>query len=112
MGATGEDIFIGNGVVVHGKVGYILLMGDNVFLQLIGLVAVVSNKEGVVIRAVFDFAQGRDHLGFVAVADVVFLTIGNVSACTFRCECCPHRVDVRAVVLLGKTKGEDRSFLK
>ncbi len=110
--APGEDVVFGDGVIMQGEVGYVLLVGDDVLLQLIGLVAVVGDKEGVVVRAVLDLAQGGDHLGLVAVADVVLLAVGHPGAVAFRGQGRLGGVDVRAMGPLGKAEGEDRPFLE
>ena len=112
MRTTGEDVVFGDGVVVQHEVGYIFLVGDDVFLQLIGLVAVVGGKEGVVIGAVLDLAQGGYHLGLVAVADVVFLAVGHKRAIALRRQCCLYGVDVGAVRALGKSEGEDGALFQ
>jgi len=107
MGAPGEDVVFGDWVVVEREVGNVLLVADDVLLELIGLVAVVGGEEGVVVGAVLDLAQGGDHLGLVAVADVVLLAVGDKRAVTLGGESRLGGVDVCAVGALGKPEGED-----
>ena len=112
MGAPGEDVVFGDGVVVEREVGNVLLVADDVLLELIGLVAVVGGEEGVIVGAVLDLAQGGDHLGLVAVADVVLLAVGHERTVTLGGQRGLGGVDVCAVGALGKTEGEDGAALE
>ena len=80
MRSAGENIVLGDGVIMKREVGNVFLMGNDVLLQLIGLVAVIGDKEGIVVRAVLDLAQRGDHLRLVAVADIIFFAVGHPGA--------------------------------
>ena len=110
--APGEQVVRADGIVVQGKVGHVLLVGNDVLLQLVSLVPVVGHEEGVVVGAVLDLAQGGDHLGFVAVADVVLLAVRHPGAVRPGCEGGLGCVDVGAVRPLGEAEGEDRPLLE
>ncbi len=101
-----------DGIVVQGKLGDVFLVGDDVALQLKGLVAEVGDKEAVVVGPVPDLAQGGDHLRLVAVADVVFLTPGQPTALVVGEEARLCGVDVRPVRPLRKAEGEDGAVLQ
>jgi len=84
MGPTRENIVVSDGVIMQIEIGYIFLMGDDVLFQFKCLVEVIGDKEGIVICAIFYLAQSRNHQSFITVADVVFLAVGDISACAFR----------------------------
>jgi hypothetical protein len=60
---------------MESKVGNILLMGDDVFFQLEGLIMIIGDKKRVIICAVLYLAQSGNHFSFISVADVIFFTI-------------------------------------
>ncbi len=107
-----EDVVFGDGVVVQCEVRYVLLVGDDVLLQLIGLVAVVGDEEGVVVGAVLDLAQGGYHLGLVAVPDVILFAVGDPGAVALGGQRRFRGVDVRAVGPLGEAEREDGAFFQ
>ena len=102
MRSAGKNIILGDGIVMQGKIGDILLMGiQRSFFSSYALVPEIGDKECVVVRTVLDFAQRGNHFRFVAVADVVFFTPGNPCSVFLRCQRGFSRVDICAVGALG-----------
>ena len=70
------------------EVGYVFLPRQGVLFQFIGLMTVIGDEKGIVIRTVLNLAQGGNHFRLIAVANVILLAVGNPCAVAFGRECC------------------------
>ena len=99
---------LGDGIVVQGELGHVVLAGHHILDQFVFFVLEVGREEHE-LTGVGYLAKGRDQGGLVAVADVVLGSVGQPGAVVLGGQGHFGGVDVGAMITLGQSEGKDRT---
>ena len=109
--ALGEDVRLGDGIVVERELRDEVLAVDDVLHALVLLVRGIRDEEDV-LAAPRELPERRDHRRLVGVADVVLPAARAVRSLTRRDQAHLRGVHVGAVLLLGEPEREDAAVLE
>ncbi len=70
-----EDVSVGDGIVVQGVLGHVILVVDDVLHTLVVRMFGIDGEKDI-LAAVGHLAEGGNHRGLVAIADVVLVAVG------------------------------------
>ncbi len=104
-----QDVALRDGIIVEGEIGHVGLVVDDILLQFELLVLKVGHEEDVVPR-IGHLPESGDHLGLVAVSDVVFLAVGQIGPIRLGSQTGLVGVDVGTVLPFRQSEGKDRSL--